>query len=405
MNPSLLEFVHLVLRWAHLIAGILWVGTSMFFIWLESNLARPEDARPGSEGQLKLVHGGGYWLVEKRRFDPGNVPPDLHWFKWEAYATWISGASLLVLVYYLSAGFLTDPQVSGLTHGQGVAVGLGTLPLAWVVYDGIWRSPLGKNPATAAALSFGLFMATAYALTHLLAGRAAYLHLGAMLGTLMAFNVAMVIIPNQRRLVAAVQRGEPHDVAAGKRGRMRSLHNNYMTLPVVFLMISNHFPSTYGSERSWLVIGVLALAGVAVNHFLNIGHTFKAWRPAAVGTVAVAVGTIALLTGHPMASTADSANGAPGGLVAGKQVSFQEARAVLAQRCAACHSARPTDPAFPSAPLGIRFDSPEQIQLHAARIKARAVDLRTMPLGNKTGMTDEERTLVGRWVTQGAKVR
>lgn len=398
MNPSLLEFVHLVFRWAHLIAGIMWVGSSMFFIWLESNLRPDPDAPAGAEGRLKMVHGGGYWLVEKRHFEPGKVPPDLHWFKWEAYTTWITGASLLVLVYYMGTGYLTDPAVSGLSHWQAVGVGVGSILLGLAVYEAIWRSPLARQTPLALGLCFALFLGAAYALTHLLAGRAAYLHLGAMLGTIMATNVFMTIIPNQRRLVAAVERGEPHDVELGRAGATRSRHNNYMTLPVVFLMISNHFPGTYAHDRAWIVIAVLALAGGVVNHCLNIRHRFEAWLPAAAGTVAAALGAVFLIAGQPAPSQASDA-------ASGETVTFAQAREVVAQRCSTCHSARPTDDAFPAAPLGIAFDTPEQIRMHADRIRTRAVELKTMPLGNKTGMTDGERALLGRWIAQGADLK
>lgn len=402
MNPSLHESFHLVFRWAHLIAGIMWVGSSMFFIWLEANLRQEPDASDGSEGRLKMVHGGGYWLVEKRHFEPGKVPPDLHWFKWEAYTTWITGASLLVLVYYMGSGFMTDPAVSNLTHGQAVGVGVGSLVLGLAAYEAIWRSPLASRIPVALGLSLLLFVGAAYGLTHLLAGRAAFLHLGAMLGTLMASNVFMTIIPNQRKLVDAVQRGEPHDVELGRRGAMRSRHNNYMTLPVVFLMISNHFPGTYAHDRAWLVAAILALAGGTVNHLLNIRHRFPAWRPAAAATVAAMVGALLVVTGQAAPGQATQPDD---GQNAGETVPFARAQAVVARRCATCHSAHPTDASFAAAPMGIAFDSPEQIQRHAARIKARAVDLKTMPLGNKTGMTDEERALLGRWIAQGAHLR
>ncbi|MBM3269417.1 MAG: urate hydroxylase PuuD [Candidatus Sericytochromatia bacterium] len=394
MSASLLEFLNLLIRWIHVVAGIMWVGASLFFVWMENNLKRVPDADAHAE-EVRMVHGGGYWHVQKRLFEAGQVPGDLQWFKWEAYTTWISGAALLVVVYYLTGGLLTDPAVAKLTHMQGVGIGIASLVLGWLLYDGLWRSPLGRNPYLAAAASYVLLVGAAFALTRLLSGRAAFIHVGAMLGTMMAANVAMHIIPNQRRVIAAIEKGEAHDVARSEAARMRSRANNYMTLPVVFIMVSNHYSLLYGSAHNWLVLGILVLAGAAVNHFLNLREREpswdRAWIPASLGTTLAAFTAVYFLTAPPAApASAGSA-------------SFRDARAIVDRHCLSCHSRRPTDDVFKSPPLGITFDDPERIRALAARIKARAVVDRTMPLGNKTGMTERERATLAAWIDRGAR--
>jgi uncharacterized membrane protein len=399
MPPALLEWLNLLIRWVHVVAGIMWIGSSLFFVWMENNLRKNQD---GVE-ELRMVHGGGYWQVQKRLFETGKVPDDLKWFKWEAYTTWLSGSCLLVVAYYLDRSLLTDPTVAKLTHGMAVAIGLGSLVLGWALYDGLWRSPLARNIPVCAGVSFMLLMAAVYGLTHLLSGRAAFLHVGAMLGTLMAGNVFMHIIPNQRRVLEAIGTGAPHDTVRMERARMRSRSNNYMTLPVVFIMISNHYSSAYSGRWNWLILGILILAGVAVNHILNLkesSHVWeKYWMPASAGIAFAAFGAIFLLIGQVGPSAAGKAHDGGGG----ETVRFSAAQAVIAQRCASCHAAKPTDPAFPAPPLGVRLDTPESILLLAPRIEARAVVQKSMPLGNKTQMTDAERELLGRWIAQGAR--
>jgi uncharacterized membrane protein len=395
LDAHVRELLDLVGRWIHLIAGIMWIGNSMLFNWLDRNLVKPQDARTGYDGELWMVHSGGFYQVEKMQLEPSQMPQVLHWFKWQAYTTWISGFFLLIVVYYLGGGaYLVDPAVSSLTATQATAVGLGLLVVAWAVYDGIWRSPLSRYPKSTAALCYALVLGVAYALTHLLSGRAAYMHVGAMLGTLMAGNVFMVIMPSQRALIRETQSGQPQDVALAKRAKQRSIHNNYMTFPVLFVMVSNHFAGTYGHPLNWVILGVLILAGAGVRHILNIRFVFPAWKPALGATIAAAIGLLYVLTLPPSAPA--------GASVAGDRVPFAAAHAVIEQRCVACHSTHPTDPTFTSAPHGVTFDSPEQIQAMRDLIKTRAVVTTAMPLGNKTGMTAAERALLGRWIDEGA---
>lgn len=401
MDPIYREMLDLLFRWVHLIAGIMWVGNSMLFNWLDRNLTHPPGASANLEGELWMVHSGGFYQVEKMQLEPHQMPPVLHWFKWQSYITWISGICLLGIVYYMGGGgLLVDPRVATLDPGTATAICIGLLVVAWFVYDLLWTSPLGKQGKVATAISLALVVAVTYGLCHLLSGRAAYLHVGAMLGTLMATNVFRYIIPSQRTLVAATQNGQPQDAAIAYRAKQRSIHNNYMTFPVLIIMISNHYPSTYGHELNWLILLVLIAAGAGVRHFMNIRFTYAGWRPALVATVVAGLAGLLFLVTRPPAG-APAVTASPGGT----PVSLAQVQPVIAQRCATCHAARPTDAMFAAPPAGVVFDTPLQIQQLAERIKARAVSTETMPLANKTGMTAAERALLGRWIAEGAKIQ
>ena len=395
MNPAARELLDLVFRWTHLIAGIMWIGNSLLWNWMDRNLL-PAAAREGVQGEIWLLHSGGFYRVEKDLTGWDRARP-LHWFKWQAYTTWLTGAALLIVVYYSSGGaLLIDPAVRDLTPAQAVGIGAGSVVGAWLAYDlflGRLISRLGRGGAV---LGFGLVLAMAYALTHLLSGRAAFLHVGAILGTLMAGNVFRVIMPSQRVLVAAAERGERPDPAPAKRAKDRSIHNNYMTFPVLVLMLSSHFPDLYGHRLSWVLLGVLVLGGATVRHILNTRFTFPRWKPALAATIATTVAALALLLARPAASrtTAASTDGGP--------VTFAQANAVIQKRCAVCHSASAADRTFGAAPAGVAFDTPEQILARVERIRVRAVETQTMPPANKTFATPEERVLLGRWIAQGA---
>lgn len=394
MESTLRELLDLIVRWVHVIAGIMWIGNSMLFNWLDRNLVKRTDAKEGHEGEIWLLHSGGFYQVEKKQLAPNELPEILHWFMWQSGITWISGALLLVIVYYMGGGaFLVDPAVASISPATGTAVGIGALVVSWLVYDLLWRSPLAKQPRLAIALTFLYVLGVAYLLTHLLSARAAYLHIGALIGTMMAGNVFMVIIPSQRQLVAATERGEQPEQALAKKAKTRSIHNNYLTFPLLFIMVSNHFPGLYGHSLNWIILGVVMVAGASVRHFMNIRFTFKGWVPAVSATVTVAIAALVMLLAyHPAAPKRQAAGPA----------TFAAAHAIVNQRCVVCHSQTPSDPAFPSAPAGVTFDSPESIKAFAPRIKARAVLTAGMPLGNKTGMTEDERELLGRWIDAGA---
>ena len=344
-------------------------------------------------GGLWAIHAGGFFRVEKRRVAPGQLPEPLHWFKWEAYWTWISGFVLLVLVYYLGAEiYLIDRSVADIGAPTAIAIGVATLVVSWFVYDFLWRSPLAHRPWLAEAVSVALVVALSFGLSQVFSGRGAYIHVGAVLGTLMAGNVFRVIMPAQRELVAATREGREQDTSLSVFAEQRSLHNNYMTLPVLFVMVSNHYPSTFGHWLSWLVLAVLFLAGAGVRYYFNIRHAkgnfLSAWILVAA---AAAVAAIAYLT----------APSSPGGASA-QPVPFATVKAIIDQRCRSCHSATPTNEAFEVAPKDVMFDTPDQIKSKAEIIRAQAVASTVMPLGNMTEMTEEERALLGRWIDAGA---
>lgn len=394
------ELLDLALRWLHLIAGIMWVGNSMLFNWLDRNLLKPSDAKPGFEGEIWMVHSGGFYQVEKKQLEPHQMPSVLHWFKWQSYITWMSGISLLALVYYASEGFLVDPSVSKLTHAQGMMVGASVMVGGFVTYDLLWRSPLAKLPKVLTTICFLLLAGVIVLLTQLLSGRAAYIHLGAMLGTLMSGNVFFHIIPSQNELVRATREGRPQEGSLGLHAKQRSIHNNYMTFPVLFIMISNHFPSTYGNQYNYLILAIIAITGATIRHFMNIRFWFRQWLIGFIAAVVIgSVGVFVLVNVKPKGGIAASSNND------GPLANFKTVQTIVRDRCVQCHSATPTDEVWKAAPVGVMLDSPEQIKQHAERIKARVVVGKTMPLANKTHMTDEERELMSRWIYQGAKLK
>jgi uncharacterized membrane protein len=384
------EWLELAVRWIHVIAGIAWIGTSFYFIRLNAVLKPGADPIEGVHGEAWEVHGGGFYRVAKYRVAPGRMPSELHWFKWEAYATWLSGASLLVLVYYMGAdAFLLDRSVSDIGPGTGIAIGVAAIVGAWLLYEGLCRTPLVERPGLFAIVGLVVATGAAWALSQWISGRAAYVHVGAAVGTIMAANVFLVIIPAHRKLVAAIEAGAEPEAWRGIAAARRSLHNNYLTLPVVFLMISNHYPVTYAHPLGWLILGALALVGGWIRHYYNLRHAGRN-RPWMLVVGAAGLGAVALLaTAGSPEPTAAGASAAP--------VDFREVREVIAVRCAVCHSAHPVHDLFDAPPGGITFDTAEEILARADAIHAVTVETRIMPLGNLTEMTEEERALVGRW--------
>jgi uncharacterized membrane protein len=381
----------------------MWIGNSLLFNWLDRSLQPPsgegQTRRP--VGTIWLLHSGGFYYVEKTLLEGESLPKRVHWFKWQAYTTWLSGMALLIVVYYLSdRAVLADPGVANLTHAQASLVGIGAILGGWALYESMQRVVAPRAPAIAAAVWLIGLVAIAIALTQLLSGRAAFLHVGAMLGTIMAGNVAMTIVPSQRELEKSVieGRGAAASAALSARAKRVSIHNNYFTFPVIVLMVSNHFPSVYGHSLNWMLLLVLCSAGAAVRHVLNLRWTFPGWKvrlAGVIGASVVALYVILHLRVTPTSEPVSSNSTAP--------VTFAEARHVIDRRCTACHSANPSDVTYgAAAPAGVMFDTPEQIVARAARIRERAVVTRTMPPGNKTRITEEERDLLRRWIEQGA---
>jgi uncharacterized membrane protein len=425
------DWLNLLVRWLHLITGIAWIGASFYFVWLDNSIRPPkpgsELARKGVSGELWAVHGGGFYNPQKYLVAPGELPEELHWFKWEAYATWISGFAMLFIVYYFNASaMMVDKSIADLSAGQSIAVGLGTLAAGWTVYDLLCRSALGKRDGLLGIVMFCFIVGAAFMLTHLLSGRAAYIHVGAMIGTIMVGNVLMVIIPGQRKLVEAMKAGKSPDPSYGKKAKQRSVHNNYFTLPVLFIMISNHYAMTYAHSYNWLILAAIMAAGVLIRHFFNLRHAGKVSLGYPVAGVALLLAVAVAIAPRPMpqpvasappATTATAAT-APGAsamaaaspataaavpAAAGAAPDIAQVQAVIMQRCAACHSDRPTQPGFASAPAGLMLQTPDLIRQHAAKIYQRAVQTKDMPLANMTQMTDAERSLIGNWFEAGAK--
>ena len=402
LGPYALEWFNMLVRWLHIITGIAWIGASFYFVWLDNTIRPPapgsELANKGVAGELWAVHGGGFYNPQKYLVAPAELPRELHWFKWEAYSTWISGFALLIIVYYLNAqAMMVDRSVADLSSWQAVGIGLASLAIGWVVYDLLCRSRLGKHDLAFGTTIFAFLVLSSYVLTHLLSGRAAYLHVGAMIGTMMVANVAMLIIPGQRKMVNAMMAGEKPDPIHGIKAKQRSVHNNYFTLPVLFIMISNHYAMTYRNDHAWLVLALIMAAGVFIRHFFNLRHKGRVeWRYPAIGVALLLAVAIAIAPKAPVAA-------AP---AVDPAAQFKRVHAIIAQRCATCHSAQPTQAGFATAPAGMMLDNETQIRQHAAQIYKQAIELKAMPIGNLTNMTEAERSELGAWLQQtmqGAK--
>jgi uncharacterized membrane protein len=386
------EWLQLIVRWVHLITGIAWIGASFYFVWLDNSLKPPADdadAQRGVGGELWAVHGGGFYRVQKLRGAPVALPETLHWFKWEAYWTWISGFALLVLLYYVHADFyLVDRAVADIPPLAAVALSLAVIAGGWVFYDQLCRRLGVDRDRTIAVVMIAFIALVAFALSFAFSGRGLYIEIGAMIGTLMAANVLFVIIPGQKELVAAMEQGRAPDPIHGLRGKQRSVHNNYFTLPVLFIMISNHHPQTWGHPRAWLVLIAILLLAAYVRHFFNLRH-----RGRTVWAIPVTAALGALALAIVIAPPRQAAVAVP---------PFAEVEAIIVARCASCHAERPTQPGFTVAPKGVLLDTGERIRASAARIGEQSVTSRAMPIGNVTAMTGAERSKVGAWIAAGA---
>jgi len=395
MEAYAIEWVQLVIRWIHLITGFAWIGASFYFVWLDNSLLPPKvpgDADKGIGGELWAVHGGGFYHLQKFRVAPALLPAPLHWFKWEAYSTWLSGFALLVVMYWWRADvYLIDKSVADLTRLQAVGISAVLIVAGWVFYDQLCKRVGFEREPVIAIVVIGFVAVVAWGLSFVFPGRALYLQVGAMLGTMMAANVLFVIIPAQRKLVEAQERGVAPDPVHGRQGKQRSVHNNYFTLPVLFTMISNHSPMTWAHPRAWLILVAILLIAAFVRHFFNLRHKGRtAWAIPVSALVATAALALAIAPAPPVLTSSPP---------------FAEVQAIVAQRCASCHADTPTQEGFTVAPLGVQLDTPERIRAHAQKIHAQAVATRAMPIGNLTGMTDAERAQLAAWVAAGAPAR
>ena len=396
----LLDWISLFLRWFHVVAGVAWIGASFYFIWLDNNLRTPPEwkKQKGIKGDLWAVHGGGFYEVAKYEYGPEVIPEKLHWFKWEAYTTWISGFLLLGLVYYHGAAiYLIDISVMDLTPTQAIGRGLGLIFGGLFIYEAACRSPLAKYPKVFGVMVLILLAAASYLATHWFSGRGAFIHVGALIGTIMAGNVFFKIMPAQRLMVDAVTNKTQIDPSWGLGAKLRSVHNNYLTLPLLFIMISNHYPMTYQHDNAWLILMAIGVVSAWIRHYFNLKHIGIS-RPSILVTGSIGMIIIAGMVSMPVTPQVDTATSketaAP---VIDLNVQQQAVFDVIQTHCANCHAAQPTDDMFVIAPLGLMFDTWPQIQKRALVIHNRTVVTRDMPLMNKTGMTEDERQVIGTW--------
>ncbi|MDJ1157063.1 urate hydroxylase PuuD [Chelatococcus sp. SYSU_G07232] len=404
MESIVWEWINLLLRWLHVITAIAWIGSSFYFVHLDASLRRREGLPQGAGGEAWQIHGGGFYHMVKYLVAPARMPEDLTWFKWESYATWISGFFLLCVLYYRGADlFMVDPAVMPLPRWGAVAISAGGLAAGWLAYDLLCRSPLGRNDNLLAAAGFVGLVAAAYGFTQVFSGRGAMLQMGALIGTMMTANVFLVIIPNQRKVVDALIAGREPDPMLGKKAKQRSMHNNYLTLPVLFLMISNHYPLAFGTRFNWLIVAVVLVIGASVRHFFNSRHAGKptpwwTWGVAAAGVAAIVwLSTLPPAASEKVASAETAAPAEP--------VTFARVEEIVVSRCSMCHAQTPVWEGLPTAPRGVRLDTPEEIRRHAGLIRVQSVLSHAMPPGNITEITAEERRALAAWTADPAAVQ
>jgi uncharacterized membrane protein len=395
LDLVLTEWLSATIRWLHVIAGIAWIGSSFYFIHLDLSL-KPRDGLPsGVKGEAWQVHGGGFYQMIKFMVAPGKMPDELTWFKWEAYTTWLSGFALLVVVYYFNAElFLIDKSVLDMSAPAAAGIAFASLAAAWIAYEVLCRSPLGKHEVALALVGYVFLVALTYGFTHVFSGRGAFTQIGALIGTIMVANVFVIIIPYQKKTVAALIAAKDPDPYWGAIGKQRSVHNNYLTLPVVFLMLSNHYPLFFATQYNWLIVAIVLLIGPVIRHFFNSQHAGKGnpwwtWAVAAAGMIA-----IALLSGAgPRGQKTGALPATP---------KFAEVTDIVMSRCSMCHTAEPVWTGIATAPNGIKLDDPAEIKRHARMIAVNAAKSSAMPPGNVTEMTEDERRVLASWIAAGA---
>lgn len=389
----LMEWLNIVVRVMHITFGIAWIGASFYFVFLENALNRTDGIRDELAGNLWAVHGGGFYYLEKYKVAPKKIPRHLHWFKYEAYFTWLSGFALLFIVYYFNASaLLIDDHVMKLSTIAAVSIGIGSFIVAWLLYDLLCKSPLRKIPWLFTLVGTLLLVGFAFFYAHVFSGRGAYIHFGAMIGSLMAANVFFVIIPSQKAMVNAAKKGLAPDAQKGKNALFRSIHNNYFTLPVLFVMVSNHFPSTFGNAHQWIILSAITIASAGIKHWLNLREQgrFSVW----ILPVSVLILLAVAYVSAPQPSRTKC-----------NDISFAQVNNIIQLRCVHCHSSQPVDDVYTVAPNGVKFDTPSEILAKKDLILQRVVLTKTMPQNNKTNMTPEEREIIRCWIEQGATLQ
>ncbi|MCJ8318151.1 MAG: urate hydroxylase PuuD [Colwellia sp.] len=396
MDPYINEWLNLVIRFAHLITGIAWIGASFYFVWLDNHLENPPQWKKdkGIGGDLWAIHGGGFYEVAKYKLAPEQMPKTLHWFKWEAYTTWITGFLLLSLMFYVGAeSYLIDKRVADLTQFQAIALGIGSIVVGVGIYEILVRTRLKNHGIILGLILIAVATALSYGLTQVFSARGAYMHMGAIIGTIMAGNVFFGIMPSQRALVRAVEAGESPDSKYGLNAKLRSTHNTYTTLPVIFIMISNHYPMTYNHSANWLVLIAIILITAAVRQYFVLRHFGKQKPLILVGSVVATIALAFLIAPKSVELTEEQKS---------QVVDIAQVQTIIEQRCGSCHADNPTDDIFTIAPAGIIFSDEATIKQWAPRIQARVIDAKDMPFMNKTQMTDDERNTLAIWLAQNS---
>ncbi len=397
LYPLVLDWLDLIVRWIHIIVGIAWIGTSFYFNWLDSNLDRQIN-NENIEGEIWSVHSGGFYHIKKLKGPPKVFPKELHWFKWEAYTTWISGFVLLIIIYYLNAeGMMIDKNVNDLSPFTAIVISLIFLLGSWLIYDLLCKSILINNTILFSLVCLFIAILTSYFLTKIFGSKAAYIHVGACLGTVMAANVFRVIIPSQKNMVDAALTNEKPDLQKGVSAKTRSIHNNYMTIPVLFIMISSHFPFKYGNKYNWLILALISIIGASVRHFFNLRNK-KQYNVWILPTAALGMICLMFYVSVPKITQNDQITNF------NEDISFYEINNIIKYRCAVCHATKPTFEGFEDPPLGIVLETPEDIMKYGDKIKAQAIDSDIMPPGNITGITDVERNKINSWIELGAVI-
>jgi len=397
LYPFFLDWLDLIVRWIHIVVGIAWIGTSFYFNWLDSRLDQ-NTSNEDLEGELWSVHSGGFYNINKLKGPPKEFPKELHWFKWEAYTTWISGFALLIIIYYLNAeSMMIDKNVNNINSFTAIVISLSFLAASWLIYDFLCKSNLINNTILFSTVCLIVAIIISYLLTKIYGSRAAYIHVGASLGTIMAANVFRVIIPSQKNMVDAALANKEPDLQKGLSAKTRSIHNNYLTLPVLFIMISSHFPFTYGHKYNWLILAVISIIGASVRHYFNLRnkkqHNVWILPMAAFGMI-----SLMLYVSIPKINLIKQ------DININEEITFSEIKNIINYRCTVCHSNNPTFEGFEDPPLGIIFDTSEDISKNIGKIKAQVIDSDIMPPGNLTGMTESERNKINLWIHQGANI-
>jgi uncharacterized membrane protein len=394
------DWLSLALRWLHVVTAIAWIGSSFYFVALDLGLRKSPDLPKGAHGEEWQVHGGGFYHIRKYLVAPAALPEHLTWFKWESYATWLSGFALLCVMYYGGAHlYLIDAHVLDISAPGAVLLSLASIAVGWLIYDLLCKSPIGQNQNLLMIILYGVLVAMSWGYMQVFSGRAAFLHLGAFTATIMSANVFFIIIPNQKKVVASLQKAETPDPSLGAQAKQRSLHNNYLTLPVVLLMVSNHYPLAFGTQHSWAIASLIFLMGVSIRHFFNTQHARKGDPYWTWGVTAALFAAIIWLSTNPKMLDPKAAE--PFTPQSTKRMmerkGFEDVALTVQGRCAMCHAAEPSYPGIHAAPKGVMFETPEQIAEHARDIYLQAGISHAMPPSNLTEIETAERRLIAAW--------